>query len=228
MKAPVRSIALYGHFGSCNPGNASLETVLSLSINTGNAYYGRPSDRRVWQRSSPPHPLQPKASHLGRPLRRQLLGCDRLGECRPFRRIPSQHEQRVQHTGTSGRDREHLLHADADPRETHIDDCRWTTQNLLVAHNDLGESCGILPLYSARRCGSTGCSSNFGTYPRWSPYKGTLEQASTSTEQQLGQDLFGQLELHGSRGRKDHRLGSMAVGSTIKIPPHIGIDREGN
>ena len=61
-------------------------------------------------------------------------------------------------------------------KKPYINDCRWKTQNLLVTRNtfsfnpkQLGSKCT-----SANGCGFNGVFSNYGTYPDWSPYKGTL------------------------------------------------------
>jgi hypothetical protein len=54
-------------------------------------------------------------------------------------------------------------------------DCRWKTQNVDVSHNvfefdpaSLGSACTL-----ANECGFQGVFSEYGTYPSWSPYKGT-------------------------------------------------------
>lgn len=56
-----------------------------------------------------------------------------------------------------------------------FDDCRWKTQHLRIVGNHfefhperLGDRCT-----PARGCGFVGLFSNFGTYPDWSPFKGT-------------------------------------------------------
>ena len=61
-------------------------------------------------------------------------------------------------------------------KKPYINDCRWKTQNLVVTRNtfsfnpkQLGSKCT-----SANACGFNGVFSNYGTYPGWSPYKGTL------------------------------------------------------
>jgi hypothetical protein len=61
-------------------------------------------------------------------------------------------------------------------RMPYYDDCRWKTRNVLVNQNtfffspdDIGPSCTV-----ENRCGFQGIFSEFGTYPAWSPYKGTI------------------------------------------------------
>jgi hypothetical protein len=58
---------------------------------------------------------------------------------------------------------------------TYYGDCRWKTQNVEVNHNvfefdpaSLGSACTL-----ANECGFQGIFSEYGTYPSWSPYKGT-------------------------------------------------------
>jgi hypothetical protein len=57
----------------------------------------------------------------------------------------------------------------------YYDDCRWKTQNVAVDHNvfnfdpaRMGKACT-----SENDCGYQGMFSEYGTYPPWSPYKGT-------------------------------------------------------
>lgn len=55
-----------------------------------------------------------------------------------------------------------------------IDDCRWKTQNLLISHNLFETNPENIPRCArSTGCGFNGLFSNFGTYPKWSPYKGT-------------------------------------------------------
>jgi hypothetical protein len=61
-------------------------------------------------------------------------------------------------------------------------DCRWKTQNVKIHDNTfqltpshIGANCTF-----ANSCGINGIFSNYGTYPSWSPYKGTvIENAIT-------------------------------------------------
>ena len=66
-----------------------------------------------------------------------------------------------------------------------IDDCRWKTQHVRVTHNhfrfapaDLGRSCT-----ADNGCGFNGISSNYGSYPDWSPYKGTVVEKHITFDQ---------------------------------------------
>ena len=67
-------------------------------------------------------------------------------------------------------------------QQPYYDDCRWKTQNVLVEDNlfsfkpsDIGPSCT-----PANDCGFQGVFSEYGTYPKWSPYqKTTVEQQIT-------------------------------------------------
>jgi hypothetical protein len=61
-------------------------------------------------------------------------------------------------------------------KSPYYDDCRWRTQNVSVSKNifdfnrsHLGHSCT-----AANLCGFQGMFSEYGTYPSWSPYKGTV------------------------------------------------------
>lgn len=63
-------------------------------------------------------------------------------------------------------------------KQPYVDDCRWKTQNVRVTHNmftfnpkSVGEKCA-----PARGCGYNGIFANWGTYPEWSPYKGSTVQ----------------------------------------------------
>lgn len=74
--------------------------------------------------------------------------------------------------------------------DPYYDDCRWKTQNLLVERNhfefDRDDIPGCEP---ASGCGFNGLFSNFGTYPDWSPYKGTVvEKAITLDQNNLWRD----------------------------------------
>jgi hypothetical protein len=70
-------------------------------------------------------------------------------------------------------------------KKPYFDDCRWKTQNLVVQHNTflftpshIGSKCT-----AANSCGYTGLFSNFGSYPDWSPYQGTvIEQHITFSQ----------------------------------------------
>jgi hypothetical protein len=61
-------------------------------------------------------------------------------------------------------------------RPPYYNDCRWKTENILVEHNTFE----FLPAHigprctPANRCGFQGLFSEYGTYPSWSPYQGTV------------------------------------------------------
>jgi hypothetical protein len=66
--------------------------------------------------------------------------------------------------------------AAAVPHLPYYTDCRWRTENVLVDGNvfhftpeHIGPSCTV-----DARCGFQGLFSEYGTYPSWSPYKGTI------------------------------------------------------
>jgi hypothetical protein len=66
-------------------------------------------------------------------------------------------------------------------KEPYYSDCRWKTQNVSVTGNlfkfDAAHIQGCNPSAS---CGLQGLFSNWGTYPKWSPYKGpVIENAIT-------------------------------------------------
>jgi hypothetical protein len=64
------------------------------------------------------------------------------------------------------------------------DDCRWKTQNVLVEGNVFASDPTKIPLCAASKgCGFNGVFSNYGTYPRWSPYKGDVVQKAITFEQ---------------------------------------------
>jgi len=63
--------------------------------------------------------------------------------------------------------------------------CRWKTQNVSVEHNvfdfnpaSIGRSCTI-----QKGCGFQGVFSEYGTYPSWSPYKGTIVEKHITFDQ---------------------------------------------
>ena len=72
-----------------------------------------------------------------------------------------------------------------------VDDCRWKTQHLRVHDNTfeltpahLGDGCT-----PDAGCGYMGLFSNYGTYPDWSPYHGTVvEDAITFDQDNIWQD----------------------------------------
>ena len=65
-----------------------------------------------------------------------------------------------------------------------FDDCRWKTQNVVVEGNVFASDPVKIPLCVASKgCGFNGLFSNYGTYPRWSPYKGDIVQKDITFEQ---------------------------------------------
>jgi hypothetical protein len=63
--------------------------------------------------------------------------------------------------------------------------CRWKTQNVSVEHNvfdfnpaSIGSSCTI-----QKGCGFQGIFSQYGSYPSWSPYKGTVVEKHITFDQ---------------------------------------------
>jgi len=70
-------------------------------------------------------------------------------------------------------------------REPYYSECRWETRNVLVSHNvfqfapaALGADCT-----PANACGLQGLFSEYGTYPSWSPYKGTIVEQHITLDQ---------------------------------------------
>ena len=57
----------------------------------------------------------------------------------------------------------------------YFDDCRWKTQNILVTGNLFSIDPTHIPLCArSTGCGFNGLFSNYGSYPRWSPYKAKI------------------------------------------------------
>ena len=60
-------------------------------------------------------------------------------------------------------------------RKPFFDDCRWKTQNVVVDRNVFQMDPAQIPLCARiMGCGYNGLFSNYGTFPRWSPYKGDV------------------------------------------------------
>ncbi len=60
-------------------------------------------------------------------------------------------------------------------RQPYLDDCRWKTQNVVVEGNVFSIDPNNISLCAhATSCGFNGLFSNYGTYPRWSPYRGEV------------------------------------------------------
>lgn len=70
-------------------------------------------------------------------------------------------------------------------KEPYLSDCRWETKNVTVARNvfqfspaDVGRDCT-----PANGCGLQGLFSEYGSYPSWSPYKGTIVEQHITLDQ---------------------------------------------
>ena len=69
-------------------------------------------------------------------------------------------------------------------REPYFDDCRWKTQNVVIEGNSFTIDASRIPgCKPSNGCGFNGLFSNYGTYPRWSPYRGEVVQESITFEQ---------------------------------------------
>ena len=69
-------------------------------------------------------------------------------------------------------------------KQPFFDDCRWKTQNILVEGNTFTtDPSKIKGCKASRGCGFNGLFSNYGTYPRWSPYHGTVVQKGITFKQ---------------------------------------------
>jgi hypothetical protein len=64
------------------------------------------------------------------------------------------------------------------------DDCRWKTQNILVEGNTFStDASKITDCGLSTGCGFNGLFSNYGTYPRWSPYHAEVVQQNITFKQ---------------------------------------------
>ncbi len=69
-------------------------------------------------------------------------------------------------------------------KQPFFDDCRWKTQNILVEGNTFTtDPSKIKRCKASAGCGFNGLFSNYGTYPRWSPFKGDVVQKSITFKQ---------------------------------------------
>jgi hypothetical protein len=80
---------------------------------------------------------------------------------------------------------ERTCNADNIREEPYYTDCRWKTQNVEIHDNvfehspsRIGEECTF-----DNACGVMAIMSNYGTYPDWSPYTGTVVQEAITQEQ---------------------------------------------
>jgi hypothetical protein len=69
--------------------------------------------------------------------------------------------------------------------QPYFDDCRWKTQNVQVHNNLFSLDPSHLPTTCSSQsgCGYNGLFANFGTYPAWSPYKGTVIEQAVALQQ---------------------------------------------
>ena len=65
--------------------------------------------------------------------------------------------------------------------EPYYSDCRWKTQNVSGHHNQFRLDRSAVGCDVAY-CGKQGLFSDYGTYPSWSPYKGTVIQQAITFE----------------------------------------------
>jgi Right handed beta helix region len=69
-------------------------------------------------------------------------------------------------------------------KEPYFDDCRWKTQNVAVEGNAFTIDPPNIPgCKPSTGCGFNGLFSNYGTYPRWSPYHGEVIQQNITFKQ---------------------------------------------
>ena len=69
-------------------------------------------------------------------------------------------------------------------RQPYYDDCRWKTQNVVVELNTFATDPSKIPdCKPSKGCGFNGIFSNYGTYPRWSPYHGKVVQKDITFHQ---------------------------------------------
>jgi len=65
-----------------------------------------------------------------------------------------------------------------------FDDCRWKTQNVVVEDNDFAiDRSEIRSCSASTGCGFNGLFSNYGTYPKWSPYKAEVVEKAITFQQ---------------------------------------------
>ncbi len=66
----------------------------------------------------------------------------------------------------------------------YLADCRWKTQHVLVERNDFSlDASAVRGCRPTTGCGFNGVFSNYGTYPRWSPYQGEVVSRDITFEQ---------------------------------------------
>jgi hypothetical protein len=79
----------------------------------------------------------------------------------------------------------HSCNASDIAKEPYFDDCRWKTQNVSVDHNVFDFSpAAVGPSCSPQNgCGFQGIFSEYGTFPSWSPYAGTIVEKHITFDQ---------------------------------------------
>jgi len=101
-----------------------------------------------------------------------------------------------------------------------VDDCRWKTQHVRVMHNrfafstaGVGHGCA-----AARGCGYVGVFSNYGSYPSWSPYVGTVVENHIT----YGQDnLFADNRYVGPWRFMAHEQGHVVDWQAWRAAPYL-------
>ncbi len=97
-------------------------------------------------------------------------------------------------------------------------DCRWKTQNVQVDHNVFTfNAANIKHCAPSVSCGLQGLFSNWGTYPKWSPYKGdVIEQAITFAQN----DVFANNSYTGPWLFMAHDQGTVIAPSAWQAAPY--------
>jgi len=67
--------------------------------------------------------------------------------------------------------------------EPYKSDCRWKTQNVTISGNEFRITPANVNNCNTAYCGHMAVLSNYGTYPSWSPYKGTVIQQAITFNQ---------------------------------------------
>ncbi len=102
----------------------------------------------------------------------------------------------------------------------YTEDCRWKTQNVTVAHNVFDFAAPeVSSLCSpATGCGFQGIFSEFGTYPAWSPYKGTAVEQSVTFDQD---NHFSDNTYNGPWQFMIHQLGNVVSYKAWALKPYL-------
>jgi hypothetical protein len=67
--------------------------------------------------------------------------------------------------------------------EPNYSDCRWKTKNVVVTNNEFRITPANVNNCNTSYCGHMAIISNYGTYPSWSPYMGTVIQTAITFNQ---------------------------------------------